>query len=319
MNKVAILTSGGDAPGMNPCLRSFVRSALHFGFEVYGIKNGFRGLYDEEIFLMNSSSVSDIINKGGTKLGTARFEEMIDNADVQKECVSKLLNLGIEALVVIGGDGSYRGALSLAQYGLKVICLPGTIDNDVAGSAYTIGFDTALNTIVDALDKLRDTSTSHQRCSIVEVMGRHCGDLALYSGIANGAEMIITLENTYTMDEISKLVVESFEQGKRHFMIIVTENVLDTMQLAKYIEEKTGYNARTTVLGHIQRGGSPSALDRFVATKFGYLAAKCLHNKEYNLCLGSDGHQFWSTPIKEALAQKKETHALDFEINTVIR
>jgi len=319
MKRVAVMTSGGDAPGMNACVRAFVRSAIHFGLEVYGINNGFKGLSENDLFLMDNSSVSDIINRGGTKLGTARFEKLVGNEEVAKELADILKSRGIEGLFVIGGDGSYRGAYSLSKYGINIICAPGTIDNDVASSDLTIGFDTALNTVVEAIDKLRDTSTSHQRCSIVEVMGRHCGDLALYAGLANGAEMIITPENKYSIEEVTSLVTQSFEQGKRHFLIVITENVLNTQDLAEYIVQNTEYDARTTVLGHIQRGGKPSALDRFLATKFGYLAAYKLNNGKRDITLGSDGHIFYETKIEEAMSMVKESNMVDYSINDVIK
>ena len=319
MKRVAVMTSGGDAPGMNACVRAFVRSAIHFGLEVYGINNGFKGLSENDLFLMDNSSVSDIINRGGTKLGTARFEKLVGNEQVAQELADILKSRGIEGLFVIGGDGSYRGAYSLSKYGINIICAPGTIDNDVASSDLTIGFDTALNTVVEAIDKLRDTSTSHQRCSIVEVMGRHCGDLALYAGLANGAEMIITPENKYSIEEVTSLVTQSFEQGKRHFLIVITENVLNTQDLAEYIVQNTEYDARTTVLGHIQRGGKPSALDRFLATKFGYLAAYKLNNGKRDITLGSDGHIFYETKIEEAMSMVKESNMVDYSINDVIK
>jgi len=319
MKRVAVMTSGGDAPGMNACVRAFVRSAIHFGLEVYGINNGFKGLSENDLFLMDNSSVSDIINRGGTKLGTARFEKLVGNEEVAKELADILKSRGIEGLFVIGGDGSYRGAYSLSKYGIKIVCAPGTIDNDIASTDLTIGFDTALNTVVEAIDKLRDTSTSHQRCSIVEVMGRHCGDLALYAGLANGAEMIITPENKYSIEEVTDLVSQSFKQGKRHFLIVITENVLDTQDLAAYIVDNTEYDARTTVLGHIQRGGKPSALDRFIATKLGYLAAYKLNNGKTDITLGTDGHIFYETPMAEAMSKIKQTNMIDYQINEVIK
>lgn len=318
MKKVAILTSGGDAPGMNAAIRSFVRTALSFDMEVYGIQDGYLGLSQKRIYQMNHSSVSEIINRGGTKLGTARFEGMHDY-NVVKECAEILHDMGIEGLVVIGGDGSYQGALALAKYDIKVVCLPGTIDNDIASTKLTIGFDTAVNTVVEAIDRLRDTSTSHKRCSIVEVMGRHCGDIALHAGIASGAEVIITQENQHQYVDLCAMATEAFNNGKQHFLIVITENVCDVVKLAEEIEEKTGFNSRATILGHIQRGGTPSANDRYIATLFGAHAAMCLEQGETKICLGTDGFNVYSTPIVDALKMEHDDESEIYKIADIIQ
>jgi 6-phosphofructokinase 1 len=245
--------------------------------------------------------------------------EMIDNEEIQKKLALNLINKNIEYLVVIGGDGSYQGAKSLSVYGIKVICIPGTIDNDVQSTQRSIGFDTALNTIVQSIDKLRDTSTSHQRCSIVEVMGRNCGDLALYSGITCGAEAIITKDNFYDINQITKMIIESFELGKRHFLLVITENVINASDLVAQIINETHYDARLTVLGHIQRGGSPSAFDRYIASKFGYLAVQFIKSGIYNICIGTDGINFYHTDLNTKPKNFKVEDQLDYAMNRILK
>ncbi|WP_423362974.1 6-phosphofructokinase [Mycoplasma sp. P36-A1] len=318
MNKVAILTSGGDAPGMNAAIRAFVRTALHHGMEVYGIRDGFHGLYHDDIFAMDRSSVSDTLNRGGTILGTARFLEMLE-PEVQVEIANKLKKMGIEGLVVIGGDGSYRGALALARHGIKVIGVPGTIDNDIPSTKLTIGYDTAVNTVVEAIDKLRDTSTSHRRCSIVEVMGRNCGDIALKAGISTGAEAIITSDFEYSFEQLVNLAKEAFASGKQHFLIVITENITNVLELAKAIEKCTKFNSRATILGYIQRGGTPSAIDRYIASLFGAKAADYLVAGKSKICLGTDGFKIYATPIEEALKLDREIDYETYKIAEIIK
>ena len=306
IKKIGILTSGGDSPGMNAAIRSAVRTGLSYGLEVYGIHNGYRGLIDEEIELMDRSSVSDIVNRGGTILKTARLPEFKEEK-VQLQAIENLKKKGIEALIVIGGDGSYRGASDLSRLGISCIGLPGTIDNDIASTDFTIGFDTALNTIIDAVDKIRDTTESHSRCSIIEVMGNRCGDLALYSGIASGAEIIITPDFKMSDEEIFKALRKMKEKDvNRRAIMIVSEKIYpDIHEFAKQIEKETGFNTRATVLGYIQRGGSPSARDRILAGRMGSYAVDLLMEGKSNRCVGVRGISLVDYDIQEALAMKK--------------
>ena len=275
MKKIAVLTSGGDAPGMNAAVRAVVRMALHNGLEVMGIKRGYAGLINGELFKMDRSSVSDIIQRGGTILRTARCEEF-KQEEGRKKAANILKAYGVDALVVVGGDGSFTGAKLISKLGVKTIGLPGTIDNDLAYTDYTIGFDTALNTVIDAVNKLRDTSTSHERVSVVEVMGRHCGDLALYAGLAGGAEAIVVPEKGFDKAELCKTILEGKAKGKMHNLILLAEGVGGADELAKHIEEVTGLETRATILGHIQRGGSPSASDIVLASRMGARAVELL-------------------------------------------
>lgn len=301
MKKIAILTSGGDAPGMNAAIRAVVRAALFNGLEVVGVQRGYSGLINGEIFSMDRSSVSDIIHRGGTVLRTARCLEF-KQEEVRKEAVKILQDQGVDALVVIGGDGSFMGAKLLSKLGVKTVGLPGTIDNDLTYTDYTIGFDTALNTVIDAIDKVRDTSTSHERVSIVEVMGRDCGDLALYAGLAGGAEYIITPEKGYCKDDLCKVILEGKEKGKIHNLILLAEGVGGAQELAKHVEAVTGIETRATVLGHVQRGGSPSAFDRVLASKMGAKAVEVLLAGKTSRVIGIKENIIIDQDIDEALA-----------------
>lgn len=266
MKKIGILTSGGDSPGMNAAIRAAVRSATTRGYEVYGIYDGYRGLIADKMELLNRKSVSDMASKGGTMLGSARLPEF-KNPEVLDQAVEVLKKRGIESLIVIGGDGTYRGAQALSAKGISCIAIPGTIDNDISSTELTIGFDTALQTIIENVDKLRDTSSSHHRCSVVEVMGNHCGDLALIAGITTGAEIIITSETKFDLnDVIEKLKYYDEVKQKNHAIVIISEKMTNVYDLAKAISQYTGFSGRATVLGHIQRGGSPTGLDRMLAT-----------------------------------------------------
>ncbi len=305
MRKIAVMTSGGDAPGMNAAIRAVVRSGLHHGIEVYGVYFGYKGLCEGDIKLLSRNDVSRIINRGGTVLGSARYPEFLE-ISAREKAVAILNKMGIEALIVIGGDGTYRGAQSLSEMGITCIGLPGTIDNDISSTDYTIGFYTALQTVVDSVDKLRDTSMSHQRCSVVEVMGRSCGDLALYAGIAGGSEFIITPETGFDKNKMLKAIKESQKGKKRHAIVIVTENLLDTYELAKEIEEYTGYETRTTVLGHVQRGGNPVAFDRVLATEMGEYAVELILNGSKSKAVGLNGMDLVDYDILEALNKKRE-------------
>lgn len=301
MKKIAVLTSGGDAPGMNAAIRAVVRTALHHGIEVMGVQRGYSGLINGEMFPMSRSSVSDIIQRGGTILRTARCLEF-KQEEVRKEAAKILRDNGVDALVVIGGDGSFTGAKLLSKLGVKTIGLPGTIDNDLSYTDYTIGFDTALNTVIDAIDKIRDTSTSHERVSIVEVMGRNCGDIALHTGLACGAEYIITPEKGYDREELCKVIKEGKHGGKIHNLIVLAEGVGGASELAKYVEAQTGIETRATVLGHIQRGGSPSTFDRVLASKMGSKAVELLLDGKTSRVVGIKKNEIFDQDIDEALA-----------------
>lgn len=301
MKKIAVLTSGGDAPGMNAAIRAVVRTAIHNGIEVMGVQRGYAGLINGELFPMNRSSVSDIIQRGGTILRTARCLEF-KQEEVRKEAAQILADNGVDALVVIGGDGSFTGAKLLSKLGVKTIGLPGTIDNDLSYTDYTIGFDTALNTVVDAIDKIRDTSTSHERVSIVEVMGRNCGDIALYTGIACGAEYIVTPEKGYDKDELCRVILEGKKAGKMHNLVLLAEGIGGAEELAKYVEAQTGIETRATVLGHIQRGGAPSAFDRVLASRMGSKAIELLMEGKTSRVVGIKANEIFDQDIDEALA-----------------
>lgn len=303
--KIGVLTSGGDAPGMNACLRAVVRSTIHYGHEAYGIYNGYKGLVENNIHKMERNDVGQILNRGGTILGSSRLPSFRDK-DVRQIAVDNLKRIGIDALVVIGGDGTYRGAMALDDMGINVIAIPGTIDNDIASTEYTIGFFTALDTAIDAIDKLRDTSFSHQRCTVVEVMGRDCGDLSIYSGIACGAEIVITKETGYNKEDVLKKVQHAVDMGKRHLILVVAENITNVFELAKDIENHSNYSARATVLGYIQRGGTPSAFDRILASKMGVKAVELLLKGESGKAIYTNSLEIGYTPIQEALNAKDE-------------
>ncbi|NME83015.1 6-phosphofructokinase [Clostridium sp. SM-530-WT-3G] len=305
MKKIAVLTSGGDAPGMNAAIRAVVRTALSKGIEVMGVQRGYSGLINGELFSMDRTSVSDIIQRGGTILRTARCPEF-KNEEVRKKAAKILQAYGVEALVVIGGDGSFTGAKLLSKLGIKTIGLPGTIDNDLAYTDFTLGFDTALNTIVDAINKIRDTSTSHERVSIVEVMGRNCGDLALYAGIAGGAESVILPELDFDKDELCRTIMEGKNNGKMHNLIILAEGVGGAFELAKEVEEVTGIETRATVLGHIQRGGSPTATDRVLASRMGARAIEVLLEGKTSRVIGIRDNKIIDQDIDEALDMERK-------------
>ncbi|MEZ9629636.1 6-phosphofructokinase [Vibrio breoganii] len=300
IKKIGVLTSGGDAPGMNAAVRGVVRTALSKGVEVFGIYDGYQGLYEDRIHKLDRSSVSDVINKGGTFLGSARFPEFKDEA-VRAKAIENLKKHGIEALVVVGGDGSYMGAKKLTEMGYPCIGLPGTIDNDIAGTDYTIGYLTALNTVIDAIDRLRDTSSSHQRISIVEIMGRHCGDLTLMSAIAGGCEYIITPERQWSKEELITSIEEGIAKGKKHAIIALTELMFDANDLAKDIEKATGRETRATVLGHIQRGGRPTAFDRVLASRMGNYAVHLLLEGHGGRCVGIQKEELVHHDIIDAI------------------
>ncbi|WP_413285661.1 6-phosphofructokinase [Vibrio sp. MA40-2] len=304
IKKIGVLTSGGDAPGMNAAIRGVVRTALSSGIEVYGIYDGYQGLYEGKIEKLDRSSVSDVINRGGTFLGSARFPEFREEA-TRRKAIENLNEHGIEALVVIGGDGSYMGAKKLTEMGYPCIGLPGTIDNDIAGTDYTIGYLTALNTVIDNIDRLRDTSSSHQRISIVEIMGRHCGDLTLMSSIAGGCEYIITPEQPWSKEELIESLQSGIAKGKKHAIITLTELMMDANELARDIEKATGRETRATVLGHIQRGGRPTAFDRVLASRMGNYAVHLLMEGKGGRCVGIQKEQLVHHDIIDAIENMK--------------
>ena len=303
---IAVLTSGGDAPGMNAAIRAVVRKAVKNGLKVMGIDKGYHGLLNREIREMPAKYVSDIIQMGGTILKTARSEEFV-SPEGQKKGAAILKEYGVDALVVIGGDGSYRGALALSHLGIGAIGIPGTIDLDIASTDYTIGFDTAINTAMEAIDKVRDTSSSHERCSIIEVMGRRAGYIALWCGIASGAEEIL-LPERYDFDEqkIINHIVATRKLGKTHFLIINAEGVGHSVSMSRRIEAATGMETRATILGYMQRGGSPTCKDRFYASVMGAMAADLLAEGVVNRVIGYKDGEFKDMDIDEALAMKKE-------------
>lgn len=282
---IGVLTSGGDAPGMNAAVRAVVRAALKKGMNVYGVKRGYCGLIEDDIEPLNELSVAGIIQRGGTMLYTARSAEFRteDGVLLAKENCEKH---GLEGLVVIGGDGSFRGAADLSAHGIACVGLPGTIDNDIACTEYTIGYDTAMNTAMELMDKLSDTSQSHYRCSVVEVMGRGAGYIAVNTGVASGALEIITKEMPYDLDKIAKKMLEFKARGKQNFIIVVAENIGHADEIAKLLQEKTGIESRSTILGHVQRGGSPTVRDRVVATEMGYYAVELLEQGIGNRVVG---------------------------------
>ena len=275
MKRIGVLTSGGDAPGMNAAIRAVVRKAIYSRIEVYGIIGGYAGLISGDFKKLELGSVGDIIHRGGTMLLSARCDEF-KTKEGQQMGLQQLINAGINGLVVIGGDGSYRGASALTELGLPCIGVPGTIDNDICGTQFTIGFDTALNTVIDAIDKIRDTATSHERTFIIEVMGRDAGDLALWSGLAGGAETILIPEEKFEVPSIIERLVSGTGRGKKHSIIIVAEGVMTAAELAEILKNEAGIETRISVLGHIQRGGSPSARDRVIASQFGAKAVEVL-------------------------------------------
>ena len=302
---IAVLTSGGDAPGMNAAIRAVVRKALSNGVSVKGIKRGYAGLLNEEIEDMDAPSVADIIQTGGTILGTARCLEMKE-PEVQAHAADLCRKHGIDGLVVIGGDGSYRGAQALARNGINTVGIPGTIDLDIACTEYTIGFDTAINTAMEAIDKVRDTSSSHERCSIIEVMGRNAGYIALWTGVATGAEDILLPEKyDYNEQELINNIIASRKRGKTHHIIVNAEGIGHSQEMAKRIEEATGMETRASILGHMQRGGVPTCKDRVYATTMGSMAVKLLCEGKSNRVIAHRNGEFCDLDIDEALAMKK--------------
>lgn len=311
---IAVLTSGGDAPGMNAAVRAVARAALSKGIKVYGVRRCYNGLLNGDVFEMNLRSVSDILSKGGTVLYTARSPEFNTKEGVKK-AADNCRKLGIDGVVVIGGDGSFRGARDLTGEGIPCIGVPGTIDNDISSSDYTIGFDTAMNTAMEMIDKIRDTAQSHDRCSVVEVMGRRCGDIALEVGIAIGASAILVPEVPYDLKkDVIDVLLKNRETGKKHFIIVVAEGIGGIDGIVKEIEAQTGIETRGTVLGHVQRGGSPTLRDRVVASRMGYRAVELLEEGQSNRVVVMKDNHIVDYDISEALAMKKQFNTKLFNI-----
>ncbi len=303
---IGVLTSGGDAPGMNAAIRAVVRTGAYYGLKVFGIKRGYNGLINGELEEMNARSVSETLQRGGTCLMTARCLEFKEEAGVRKAChIARVF--GIDGLIVIGGDGSFRGARDLSNAGLPTIAMPGTIDNDISCSEYTIGYDTCLNTVKDLVDKIRDTASSHERCSVIEVMGRAAGYIALEAGIACGAEVILIPEKSYSFDEdVLRPILEAKSRGKKHAIIIVAEGIGGVIEMAQEIEAKTGIESRATILGHVQRGGSPTVRDRVIASQMGARSVELLLAGKANRIVCMQHGEITDVDINEGLEMKKE-------------
>ena len=301
---IGVLTSGGDAPGMNAAIRAVARTCLNKGIEVYGVRLGYKGLHEGKFMKFDRHSTRNIINNGGTMLKSARFPEFKD-PEIRKEAIEQMKKVGMEALVVIGGDGSYMGAKLISELGFPCIGLPGTIDNDIAGTDATIGFDTALNTAVEAIDKLRDTCSSHKRISVVEVMGHHCGDLAVCAAVSCGTEAVLVPEVQWNKEQVYADIKKGIDAGKRHAILVVCENQTDVHQMAKELEELTGLETRATVLGHIQRGGSPTAVDRVLASRMGAYACELLKSGESGRCIGVERGELVHHDIIECINNMK--------------
>ncbi len=303
---IGVLTSGGDAPGMNAAVRAVVRAGIIKGHRMMGVWRGYEGLLNGEIEEMKLRSVSEIIQRGGTILYTARCEEFKTEEGLKKG-VEMCHKMGIDGLVVIGGDGSFKGARNLSNAGIPCIGLPGTIDNDIASTEYTIGFDTALNTVVESVDRLRDTSQSHDRCSVVEVMGRRAGHIAIHAGIACGAIATLIPERPYDLDrDVVSRMRSTLKTGKHHFIVIVAEGVGNTQEICEYIEEKTGIESRLTILGHVQRGGTPTAMERVHASVMGCRAIELLEQGKGNRVVGIQNNRIVDYDINEALDMVKD-------------
>ena len=313
VKRIGVLTSGGDAPGMNAAVRSVVRAALYHGLEVYGIRRGWNGLITGDIVKLDEKSVTRIINKGGTILYTARSKEFMTQEGQQK-AASVCKFLGLDSIIAIGGDGTFRGAQALSKFGVNVIGIPATIDNDIGCTNYCLGFDTAANTSIECIDKLRDTMQSHERCSVVEVMGRHAGYLAMYVGLAVGATAVLVPEHPLSNEELIEKIRKARLNGFTHYMIVVAEGVMPATKVAKIIKEGTDLDPRVTILGHIQRGGSPTARDRVAATKMGYLAVELLVAGKTNRIVCTHEGGFIDIDMDEGLASKKSMQLMEVEV-----
>jgi len=316
IKKIGVLTSGGDAPGMNAAIRAVVRCGIYNNVEVYGVKKGYNGLINGDFELMDARSVGEILQKGGTILQTARCLEFKEEAGVKK-AVEQAKKIGLDGLVVIGGDGSFRGARDLCRFGLPTIAMPGTIDNDISCSEYTVGYNTCLNTVIQAVDKLRDTSSSHERCSVIEVMGRHAGYIAIEAAIACGAEVVLVPEFEYDIEkDVIGVIKKGIARGKKHCIVIVAEGVGCTEEISKRIQEETDMESRTTILGHIQRGGSPTVYDRVIASQMGAKCVELLLDGKQNRIVCLQSGKITDVDIEEGL---KMTKTLSPELMGLIR
>lgn len=303
MQRIGVLTSGGDASGMNSCIRAVVRKAIYHGLEVIGIRRGYSGFIDADMGPMNLSSVADIIGRGGTILHTARSERF-RTKEGRAQAWENIQRFGIQGLVVIGGDGSFTGATTLhSEFGIPVIGVPGTIDNDIAGTDYTIGFDTAVNNVVDAINKIRDTATSHERTFVIEVMGRNSGNIALAAGLAGGAESILIPEIPFNVEDTCNKLMGGIKRGKLHSVILVAEGAASGIEIGKQIKEKTGFDTKVTILGHLQRGGIPTAFDRILAARLGAKAVELLMAGETNKMVGMMAGEIVASDLKEVLGK----------------
>ncbi|MGA0448080.1 MAG: ATP-dependent 6-phosphofructokinase [Candidatus Phytoplasma pyri] len=303
---IAVLTSGGDSPGMNAAIRSIVKFGIKNNISIYGIKYGYLGLYQNQINLLKLEDVENIIKMGGTFLGTSRFIEFIENTNIIKKSVQNLKNKDISFLIIIGGNGSYKGALKLIDFGVKCIGIPGTIDNDITGTEFTIGFHTALNTIVEAIDKIKDTSKSHKRCTLVEVMGRHKGDLALYSSICNETNLVIVPEYNNSKIDVLKKMKSFRNKEQSHAIVILTERQFDINVLAKEIELVSGLETKITILGHTQKGGNPLPQDRILGTLMGFYSIEMIKKNFFNIALGIRNNKIIPYSFSEVLENKKD-------------
>ncbi|KUK31746.1 MAG: 6-phosphofructokinase [Thermoanaerobacterales bacterium 50_218] len=317
VERIGVLTSGGDAPGMNAAIRAVVRKGIYHGLDVIGIRRGYLGLLKKEFVRFTLGSVGDIIQRGGTILHTARCEEF-KTPEGQAQGAANLKEEGIEGLVVIGGDGSLRGALALARFGIPVVGVPATIDNDLPGTDYTIGFDTAVNTVVEAINKIRDTATSHERTFVIEVMGRHAGHIALYAGLAGGAESILVPEIPYDIDEIIFKLERGLNRGKSHSIIIVAEGAGSGLEIGQEIRRRTGLETRITILGHLQRGGTPTALDRILASRLGAKAIDLLMSGETKKMVGVVNGEVVVSDLEEVLQKKRELNREMWELAGIL-
>ena len=314
IKRIGVLTSGGDAPGMNACVRAVVRTALHHGVECYGIRRGYNGLITGDIIRMDENSIAHIINRGGTVLRTARSKEFMTE-EGQRKAVSTCRFLGLEGIIAIGGDGTFRGAKALSQYGINVVCIPATIDNDICCTNYCIGFDTAANTAIECIDKLRDTMQSHERCSVVEVMGRNAGFLAMYVGLAVGATAVLVPEDPFDFEhDVIEKIRQARLNGFTHYMIVVAEGVGSAADIAKQIKETIDLDPRVTVLGHIQRGGCPTGRDRVNATKMGFLAVELLLEGKTNRIVCTNEGSYVDIDIEQGLEMKKGIQKMEVDV-----
>ncbi|MFD1863868.1 6-phosphofructokinase [Planococcus chinensis] len=314
MKRIGVLTSGGDSPGMNAAVRAVVRKGIYEGIEVAGVYHGYQGLIDGNISVLEAGDVGDIIQRGGTALYSARCPEFITD-EGQEKAITQMKKHGLEGLVVIGGDGSYRGAMALTKKGFPAVGVPGTIDNDIPGTDYTIGFDTALNTVIEAIDKIRDTATSHERTFIIEVMGRDAGDLALWAGLAGGAETILIPEQDFDINDMIERLEKGKKRGKKHSIIIVAEGVMSAQELAGLLAEKSDAETRISVLGHIQRGGTPTARDRVLGSLFGARAVEVLLAGDGGKAVGMVNNKVVDYDMTEAFTAEHDADMSLYELS----